>query len=155
MDSKTTETKTPLASRSKISEISKTCENLNPNLSSPSPGLKKMSNSLRAKSAKVENGDDQGEMEPLNSESCVKRRRDRLLKEARNSGPVYGSGRVAHLVQAFERLLSITKYLDLKAENGSKENKNERMKWALPGLEQPKVSEAPQASSFDLWDNSL
>ena len=24
------------------------------------------------------------------------------------------------------------------------------MKWALPGLQQPKVSEAPQASSFDL-----
>ena len=42
----------PLASRSKISEISKTCENLNPNLSSPSPGLKKMLNSLGAKSAK-------------------------------------------------------------------------------------------------------
>ena len=42
----------PLASRSKISKISKTCENLNPNLSSPSPGLKKMLNSLGAKSAK-------------------------------------------------------------------------------------------------------
>ena len=107
MDSKTTETKTPVASRSKISDISKTCENLNPNLSGPSPGLKKMSNSLRAKSGKVENG----------------------------------YGRVAHLVQAFERLLSITKYSDLKADNGSKKNKNERMKWALPGLEQPKVSE--------------
>ena len=48
----TTGTKTPLASRSKISKISKTCENLNPNLSSPSPGLKKMSNSLGAKSHK-------------------------------------------------------------------------------------------------------
>ena len=56
------------------------------------------------------NGDDQGEMEPLSSESvlaCVKRRRDRLLKEARNSGPLFGYGRVAHLVKAFERLLSI------------------------------------------------
>ena len=42
---------------------------------------------------KVQNGDDQGEMEPLSNESssaCVKRRRDRLLKEARNSGPVSG-----------------------------------------------------------------
>ena len=111
-----------------------------------------MSNSLGAKSAKVEKGDDQGEMEPLRGESCVKRSRDRLLKEARNSGPVYGSGRVAHLVHAFERLLSITRteYSDLKDENGSKENKNERMKWALPGLQQPKVPEALQASSFDL-----
>ena len=249
-----TPAKDPLASRSNISDISKTCENLNPNLSSPSPGLKKMSNSPGVKSAKShksfqritsprnkirerkfvvakknskkeeatsgvtckckdkvrlggnpkkclcvayenlrasqeeffkirdaseekaegeedpviqnygidegyegkvengeENGDDQGEMEPLSSESgsaCVKRRRDRLLKEARNSGPVSGAGRVAHLVKAFERLLSIpiTEDSDLKDENQSRENK-EGMKWALPGLQQPKVSEAPQASS--------
>ena len=101
----------------------------------------------------MENGDDQGEMEPLRSESgsaCVKRRRDRLLKEARNSGPVSWSGRVAHLVKAFEKLLSIssTEYSDLKNENESKENKKEVMKWALLGLQQPKVSEAPRASSF-------
>ena len=91
----------------------------------------------------MEKGDDQGEMEPLSGESCVKRRRDRLLKEARNSGPVSGSGRVAHLVKAFERLLSIpsTEYSDLNDENESKENK-EGMKWALLGLLQPKVSEA-------------
>ena len=47
-----TPAKDPLASQSKISEISKSCENLNPNMSSPSPSLKKMSNSLGAKSAK-------------------------------------------------------------------------------------------------------
>ena len=104
---------------------------------------------------KGENGDDQGEMELLSNESgsaCVKRRRDRLLKEARNSGPVSGSGRVAHLVKVFERLLSIpsTEYWDLNDENESKENNKEGMKYALPGLQQPKVSEAPQASSFDL-----
>ena len=93
-------------------------------------------------------------MEPLSSESgsaCVKRRRrDRLLKEARNSGLVSGSGRVAHLVKAFERLLSIpsTDYSNLKDENESKDNNKEGMKWALPGLQQPKVFEAPQASSF-------
>ena len=104
---------------------------------------------------KVENGDDQGEMDLLSSESrlsCVKRRRDRLLKEARNNGPLSGYGRVAHLVKASERLFSIpsTKYLDLKDENESKENKKEGMKWAFPGLQQPKVSKAPWASSFDL-----
>ncbi|XP_034705900.1 protein WVD2-like 4 isoform X2 [Vitis riparia] len=249
-----TPAKDPQASRSKISEISKTSENLNPNLSSPSPGLKKMSNSPAAKSAKshksaqrvisprnkirerkfvvakknskkeraasavtckckdkvgdnakkclcvayenlrasqeeffkirdasegragveegggeenpviqnyeigdgyegkVENGDDLGEMEPLSESgsACVKRRRDRLLEEARNSGPVSGSGRVAHLVQAFEKLLSVptTKDSDQKDENESKENK-EGMKWALPGLQQPKVSETQaSASSF-------
>ncbi|RVW30426.1 Protein TPX2 [Vitis vinifera] len=249
-----TPAKDPQASRSKISEISKTSENLNPNLSSPSPGLKKMSNSPAAKSAKshksaqrvisprnkirerkfvvakknskkeraasavtckckdkvgdnakkclcvayenlrasqeeffkirdaregragveegggeenpviqnyeigdgyegkVENGDDLGEMEPLSESgsACVKRRRDRLLEEARNSGPVSGSGRVAHLVQAFEKLLSVpsTKDSDQKDENESKENK-EGMRWALPGLQQPKVSETQaSASSF-------
>ena len=68
------------------------------------------------------NGDDQGEMEPLSSESvlaCVKRRRDRLLKEARNSGHLFGYGRVAHLVKAFERLLSIpsTKVLHSSTED--------------------------------------
>ena len=89
-------------------------------------------------------------MEPLSSESgsaCVKMRRDRLLKEARNTGPVFGFGRVAHLVKAFERFLSIlsTKYSDLKDENESKENNKEGMKWTLPGLQQPKVSKAPRA----------
>ena len=74
-----------------MSEISKSCENLNPNLSSPSPGLKKISNS-------------QGEMEPL-----------RLLEEAINTGPLFGYGRVPHLVGAFERLL--------KDEYGSKATK--------------------------------
>ena len=101
---------------------------------------------------KVENGDDQGEMEPLSSElgsTCV-RRSDMLLKEARNIGHVSGFWRVAHLVKAFERLLSIpsTDYSYLKDENESKENNKEGMKWALPGLQQPKVSEAPQASLF-------
>ena len=74
---------------------------------------------------KVENGDDQGEMEPL--------------KEARNSGPVSWSGRDAHSMPS-------TEYLDLKDENESKENNKEGMKLALPGLQQPKASSS--------WDNS-
>ena len=91
-------------------------------------------------------------MEPLSSESdsaCVKMR-DRLLKEAMNIGLVFGFRRVAHLVKAFERLLSIPSidYSYLKDENESKENNKEGMKWALPGLQQPKVSEAPYASLF-------
>ena len=74
----------------------------------------------------------------------------RFLKEARNIGPISRFGRVVHLVKAFERLLSIpsTDYSYLKDENESKENNEEGMKWALPGLQQPKVSEAPQASSL-------
>ena len=77
-------------------------------------------------------------MEPLSSESgsTYVRRSDRLLKEARNIGHVSGFGRVAHLVKAFERLLSIPSidYSYLKDENESKENNKERMKWTLPGL---------------------
>lgn len=251
-----TPAKDPLASRSKISEISRDSENHNPNLSSPSPSLKKVSNSPAAKSAKshksvrmitspqnkirerkfvvakkkskkereasavtckckdkvgvnakkclcvayenlrasqeeffsirdgseerarfeeegregeenpviqnngidgvyegkMETGDDQDETEQLSESGsvCVKRRRDRLLEEARNSVPVSGSGRVAHLVNAFERLLSIprTKDSDQKDENESKDN-NEGRKWALPGLQQHTISETQaSASSF-------
>ena len=52
---------------------------------------------------KVENGDDLGEMEPLSESgsACVKRR-DWLLEEARNSGPVYGSGLLRPLTDSFQ-----------------------------------------------------
>ena len=53
-------------------------------------------------------------------------------------------------MKAFERLLSAlsTKDSDQKDENESKENK-ERIKWALPGLQQPKISETQASvSSF-------
>ena len=108
MDSQTTETKTPLPSRSKVSEICKSFENLNPNLSSPSPaGLKKIANS-------------QGEMEP--------------------SGPL-SAGRVAHLVEAFERLL--------KDEYGSNNNQSRCVKNQAFG---GRAAEKQVSSS---WDNSL
>ena len=107
MDSQTTETKTPLPSRSKVSEICKSFENLNPNLSSPSPaGLKKIANS-------------QGEMEP--------------------SGPL-SAGRVAHLVEAFERLL--------KDEYGSNNNQSRCVKNQAFG---GRAAEKQVSSS---WDNS-
>lgn len=261
-NSRSTGTKTPAknsqASRSKTTDISKISENHNPNLSSPSPSLKKISSSPASKSVKsqksaqkltspqnkirerkfvvakknsnkeraasavtckckdkvganakkclcvayenlrasqdeffkirdaseekvategggeenpvtqnydigdvcegeAENGDNLGMMEPLSGSvsACVKRRRERLLEEARNSGPVSGSGRVAHLVEAFERLLSIPngKHSDQKDEKESKENK-EGMKWALPGLQQPKVSET-QASATSFFPSEL
>nr|CAN81183.1 hypothetical protein VITISV_010634 [Vitis vinifera] len=64
--------------------------------------------------------------------------------------PKVSGTQVAHLVKAFERLLSAlsTKDSDQKDENESKENK-ERIKWALPGLQQPKISETQASvSSF-------
>ncbi|GAV65702.1 TPX2 domain-containing protein, partial [Cephalotus follicularis] len=70
--------------------------------------------------------------------STVKRRRDKLLEEARNSVPEFG--KVMHLVNAFEKLLSIPK----SKESDEKENASESdvnfskkipTKWALPGLQ--------------------
>jgi hypothetical protein len=81
--------------------------------------------------------------------STIKRRRDKLLEEARKSVPEPGSGRVMHLVKAFEKLLSIpsSKDSDEKEEKEEEENKKEAMKWALPGLQVPKVAETQFSSS--------
>ena len=77
--------------------------------------------------------------------SNVKRTRDKLLKEARENVPEAGSGRVMHLVKAFEKLLTIPKESDQKDEKES-EDDNKDMKWALPGL-QPKPAETQVSSS--------
>ncbi|CAL5376989.1 unnamed protein product [Camellia sinensis] len=51
--------------------------------------------------------------------SNVKRRREKLLEEARESVPEPGSGRVMHLVKAFEKLLAIPKDSDQTDEKQS------------------------------------
>ncbi|QHO17259.1 hypothetical protein HN51_032867 [Arachis hypogaea] len=103
----------------------------------------------------------------LEGSSNVKRRRDKLLEEARNSVPETGSGKVMHLVKAFEKILSMPKSRKkdqneeeekFEEENEKREHNDENghgegnnghtnsckvkskvMKWALPGLqfEQP------------------
>ncbi|KAF8399577.1 hypothetical protein HHK36_015444 [Tetracentron sinense] len=79
----------------------------------------------------------------------IKKRRDKLLEEARNSIPEAGSGRVLHLVKAFERLLSIPRS---KESNGNGEEENEKgnmgMKWALPGLQSEVPETQISSSSF-------
>ncbi|KAK2983699.1 hypothetical protein RJ640_002096 [Escallonia rubra] len=85
-------------------------------------------------------GGDQGEVDsPCDVGSTnVKRRRDRLLEEARECVPDTGSGRVMHLVQAFEKLLSIPKMKDSdQTDEKELEDTKKGMKWALPGLQQP------------------
>ncbi|KAA8547925.1 hypothetical protein F0562_004354 [Nyssa sinensis] len=79
--------------------------------------------------------------------TTIKRSRDKLLEEERESVPEPRSGRVMHLVKAFERILSIpnSKDSDQKDEKESEDNKK-AMKWALPGL-QPKVPETQISSS--------
>ncbi|KAL3636572.1 hypothetical protein CASFOL_018871 [Castilleja foliolosa] len=90
--------------------------------------------------------DNEGENEE-NSELGLKRSRDRLLEAARQSVPETGSGRVMHLVMAFEKLRMIQKS-GVSEENEAEDDKKV-VKWALPGLQQPraKVSESQVSSS--------
>ncbi|XP_004489454.1 microtubule-destabilizing protein 60 [Cicer arietinum] len=80
------------------------------------------------------------EVEEGNCSSIVKRRRERVLEEARNNVPE--NGKVMHLVKAFERLLSISssnsfeeKEKNEEEQYCEEEKKNKVMKWALPGLQ--------------------
>lgn len=95
------------------------------------------------------------DISPGNEPSCqigsssAKRRRDILLEEARKSVPESGSGKVMHLVKAFEKLLSIpsSKESDEKDDKETEETEKKVMKWALPGLQAPKVPETQVSSS--------
>ncbi|XP_074269943.1 microtubule-destabilizing protein 60-like isoform X2 [Silene latifolia] len=73
--------------------------------------------------------------------STMKRRRDLLLEEARASVPE--SGKVMHLVKAFERLLTLPK----KNEQKDEENEKKGIRWALPGLQQP--PRAPETETHE------
>ncbi|XP_050230498.1 microtubule-destabilizing protein 60 [Mercurialis annua] len=74
--------------------------------------------------------------------STIKRRRDRLLEAARNSVPESGTGTVKHLVEAFERLKTISH----PKESGEECEKKE-MHWALPGLHHSDVPERHDSPS--------
>ncbi|KAJ6290393.1 hypothetical protein OIU78_026175 [Salix suchowensis] len=84
--------------------------------------------------------------------STIKRRRDKLLEDARNSAP--DSGKVKHLVDAFEKLFTLPnpKESDKTEEDEIKENRKKAMQWALPGLQHPKVLPETEysSSSFSL-----
>ncbi|XWS44377.1 hypothetical protein CRYUN_Cryun15aG0039800 [Craigia yunnanensis] len=104
---------------------------------------------------------DQIEKSSQTGSSTVKRRRDKLMEEARNSVPE--SGKVQHLVMAFERLLSIPNSKESEKEGDDekepKEEKNDNnkkkpMKWALPGLQPPKVTEAETENGEEAKDSS-
>lgn len=92
-----------------------------------------------------------GESDPLNQigSSTVKRRREKLLEEARNSVPEHG--KVMFLVKAFEKILSIPKSNDSEDQKDEKEQeikeKKKPVKWALPGMQTPKVPETQVSSS--------
>ncbi|CAA3009113.1 axoneme-associated mst101(2)-like isoform X2 [Olea europaea subsp. europaea] len=85
----------------------------------------------------------------VNGEMGMKRRRAKLLEEARKSVPDPGAGRVMHLVKAFEKLLTIPKSSDSEEkEEQELEDNKKGIKWALPGLQKlPEVSETQVSSS--------
>ncbi|XAR51677.1 hypothetical protein NMG60_11006376 [Bertholletia excelsa] len=81
--------------------------------------------------------------------SNVKRRREKLLKEARENGPEAGSGRVLLLVKAFEGLLTMPKSKDAdQKDGGESEDIQKEMKWALPGLQRGVLESQAFSSSF-------
>ncbi|KAF3681361.1 hypothetical protein P3S67_022982 [Capsicum chacoense] len=85
------------------------------------------------------------------SVGTLKRRRERVLEEARQSVPEAGSGRVKHLVKAFEKLLSIRKINECEEKGVNDENEvkdsSKEQKWALPGLQPPNIPETQVSSS--------
>ncbi|KAF6165160.1 hypothetical protein GIB67_000744 [Kingdonia uniflora] len=74
------------------------------------------------------------------------KRRDKLLEEVRTSVPDPGSGRVLHLIQAFEKLLSVPKSTDSEEEEVKEEVKKGEL--TLPGFQRPKVPETEGSLSF-------
>ncbi|KAM5581248.1 hypothetical protein ABKV19_010462 [Rosa sericea] len=84
---------------------------------------------------------DPGEPDPTDETGTIKRRRARLLEEARKSVPA--RGKVMHLVQAFEKLLTIPKEGD---EAEEEESGKKATKWALPGLQPPEAHESSSSS---------
>ncbi|XP_055806358.1 microtubule-destabilizing protein 60-like [Solanum dulcamara] len=80
----------------------------------------------------------------------IKRGREKLLEEARQSVPDPGSGKVLNLVKAFEKLLSTPKKNECeeKAEKDEKEeNSSKGQQWALSGLQPSKIHETQVSSS--------
>lgn len=83
-----------------------------------------------------EKGDLLGNGENEECSSTAKRRRERLMEEARKSVPQSGSGKVMHLVKAFEKLLSIPATKDGDGDDEESQEKDDKVrKWALPGLQ--------------------
>ncbi|XVE83698.1 hypothetical protein DITRI_Ditri16bG0107500 [Diplodiscus trichospermus] len=104
---------------------------------------------------------DQIENSNQNGSPTVKRRRNKLMEEVRNSVPEFG--KVMHLVKAFERILSIPNPKESEEKgDDEKEPKEEKtdnskkkaIKWALPGLQPPKVIEVDTENEDETKDFS-
>uniref|UniRef100_A0A7N0V2E7 TPX2 C-terminal domain-containing protein n=1 Tax=Kalanchoe fedtschenkoi TaxID=63787 RepID=A0A7N0V2E7_KALFE len=103
------------------------------------------------------------------SSATFKRNRDKLLEEARESVPEPGSGRVMHLVKAFEKLLTMRKKSaggdgdgeeEKEAEGESAEFYNRFMhrkvvNWALPGMQAQKEGDELNETMSSLCPSDL
>nr|AQX44124.1 hypothetical protein [Apostasia odorata] len=99
------------------------------------------------KTEQVRNGEEKLEVDSgsraLDGGSKERKNRSWAMEEALNSIPEPGSGRVKHLVKAFESLLSISE----GEESAKNENRKTRfMDWVMPGL-LPKAVESDDLSS--------
>ncbi|KAL9230909.1 hypothetical protein vseg_006200 [Gypsophila vaccaria] len=100
----------------------------------------------------IDGGDEpeeMGESPKWVGSSTMKRRRDMLLEEARASVPE--SGKVMHLVKAFERLLTIPKVSGEEHKGDENEDSvgvKKGIKWALPGLQQQCPPRAPETQEL-------
>ncbi|XP_078430232.1 TPX2 (targeting protein for Xklp2) protein family isoform X2 [Wolffia australiana] len=81
----------------------------------------------------------------LKESSKIRKLRSLMLEKAVNSMPVAGSGRVLHLVKAFENLLSISTG---EEPTSAEANSSKVLNWPLPGLHPPsKLTEARSTSA--------
>ncbi|KAM1009767.1 hypothetical protein FF1_045161 [Malus domestica] len=112
---------------------------------------------FRIQDLQIEDGS--GDLDPDSELGCstIKRRRDKLLEEARKSVPE--RGKVMYLVQAFEKLFSIPSSKDLDEQNGEEEAAEEigkkAEKWTLPGLQPPPKTPETQVSSSSFFPSDL
>ncbi|XP_010317113.2 microtubule-destabilizing protein 60-like isoform X2 [Solanum lycopersicum] len=81
----------------------------------------------------------------MNVVGTVKRGRERLLEEARQSVPDSSSGKVLNLVKAFEKLLTPKK--NVCEEKGEKDEKEEESSKEQQGLQPPMIPETQVSSS--------
>ncbi|XP_038989973.1 uncharacterized protein LOC103718198 isoform X2 [Phoenix dactylifera] len=91
------------------------------------------------------------DVQDLEGSAMVRKMRGLVMEEAMSSIPEPGSGRVKHLVKAFETLLSISKEEEAQR---SEDRKPRTMNWALPGLRQPTKTAEIKVSSASVFSSA-
>lgn len=108
---------------------------------------KNMNKSKGTGSPKMEDLD----VQVLEGSAKVRKMRSIVMEEAMSSIPETGSGRVKHLVKAFESLLSISKEGEAVK---SEDRKPRTMNWTLPGLHRPTKTAETKVSSASVFSSA-